>query len=125
MISFCETILASFSPEEWGIFNHTLIKAAHLPQEPVGGGLCSSVSVSASSTMSATRGGGGFTLADVGVPDIASVGGACCNARSGACLASCWEIVGVDKTPDSAAAAGLSHSRRHTPSSSLRLPSSG
>jgi len=55
--------------------------------------------------MSATRRGGRASV-DARTPDRASVGGACCDARGGTCLASCWMIVGADKTLGCGAAAG-------------------
>ena len=67
---------------------------------------CSSISASVpssvSSIMSATRRG---ASADARTPYITSVGGAFCDARGGARLASRWVIVGANKTPSCGAAA--------------------
>jgi hypothetical protein len=44
--------------------------------------------------------------ADTIALDMAFVGGACCDARDGACLTSRWRLVGADKIPGCVAAAG-------------------
>ena len=118
-------ILVSSSPGEWGIFNHTLIKAAHLPHESVGGSdpplfLPLPLPLSHPPCPGLVE-VGGIASEDARAPDIASVGGTCCHARDGACLASRLRIVRADQTPGCGAAA--SPSRAHASSSSfLRLP---
>jgi len=62
---------------------------------------------------------GGFTSTDAVEPDVASVGGPCCDGRGWGCLDSRWRIVGADKTPGCGAAAGPPRAR---PSSSFLLP---
>ena len=100
---------------EWRIFNSTLIKAAHLLHDPVGSGappLFPPLPLP-------LRGGGRFSVGKR-QGDIASVGGACCDARGGACLISRWRVVGADKMPGCMAAAGPPRAR--APSSFLLPP---
>ena len=75
-----DILLASSSPEEWGIFNHTFIKATHLPHESVGGGAPPFLPLP---RLLCPRLGevGEFASADDRGLDIASVGGACCDPR--------------------------------------------
>ena len=60
--------------------------------------------------MSATRGGGQVSVSRH-QGDIASVGRACCDAHSGACLVLRWRIVEADKMPGYIAPAGLTSAR--------------
>ena len=59
---------------------------------------------------------GGLAWADARAPDIAWVGGACCDADGWDCLASRWRTVATDKTSGYRAAAARPVPWRHHPS---------
>ena len=106
------------------MFNRTLIKAAHLPHRSVGGGapplfLPRPFPLPRLPYLRLAD-VGRLASADARAPDIVPVGGACCDARGGACLASRLGFVGVDKIPGGGAEAGLP--RAHASSSFLLLP---
>jgi len=94
-------ILASSSLGEWGILYRTLIKAAYLPHESVGGGdppliLPLPLPLSRLPCPGLVE-VAGIASADTRARDIASVGGAFCDARDGACLGPC--VVALPPTP--------------------------
>ena len=106
---------------KWDNFNHTLIKAAHLPQKFEGGGdpplfppLALPLPRRPCPRLVEMD---GSASVDARVTDIASVGGARCDARGGAYSASRWRIVGADKALCCGAAAGPPRSHRRPPSS--------
>ena len=118
-------LLVSASPGEWGIPNRTLIKATQLSHESVGGGappLFPPLPLPLPRLPCPRPEVGGLASVDAKAPDTASVGGACCDARGGACFASRWRTVGVDKTSGCTAAAGPPRAR--APSSLLLPPPS-
>jgi len=108
-------ILASSWPGEWGIFNRTLIKAAHLPHGSVGGGDPPLFLPLPRLPCPELVEVGGIALANARAPDIASVGGACCNEYDVACLGPCLRFIGADQTPGCGVAAGPPRARASSP----------
>jgi len=89
-------LLASSSPGEWGKFNRTLSKPAHLPHESVRGSappLFPPLSLPLPRLpCPRVEEMDGLALADTRAPDIVSVGGTRCDSHGRTCLAPRWGL---------------------------------